>query len=154
MVRKAQRAGNNSVMHAAEVFSSSAGDIPVPNGFESDREGFMELWYNFAQARTRADWLPSDLHFLARVVELELDIREQTALRRQEGFIVMNAKETANVENPRNRVIEALTRIQLAIIGKLSMTAGVSHPEVIRAGAKKALEGQSAKDSGDDLLAQ
>jgi len=154
MVRKAQRQGNNSVMHAASVFSSSAKDIPVPKGFDDNREGFIELWHSFAQARTSADWLPSDLHFLARVVDLELDIREQTRLCRKEGYLTPNLRGTANVTNPRNRVIEQLIKIQMSIVSKLSITAGLSHPEAIRRGAKKAMEGESVREKGDNLLAQ
>ena len=152
MARKAQRAGNNTVSHASEIFSSSSEDIAVPEGFDIGRKGFMNLWCNFVQARARQDWLPSDLHFLARVVDLEIDIQEQTALRREEGFLVLNAKETAQVENPRNRVIESLIRMQLTIITKLSITAGASQATVIRGAATKALEGKSLSDD-NDLLA-
>jgi hypothetical protein len=125
----------------------------VPSGFDKDRQGFMELWRNFVQARAKQDWLPSDLHFLAKVVDIEIDIQEQTAFRREEGFLVLNPKETALVENPRNRVIESLTRIQLSIIGKLSITAGVSQTLVVRGAAMKALEGKTSLDADDYLLA-
>jgi hypothetical protein len=153
MSRKAQRPGNNTVHHASEIFSSSSEDIGVPSGFDKDRQGFMELWRNFVQARAKQDWLPSDLHFLAKVVDIEIDIQEQTAFRREEGFLVLNPKETALVENPRNRVIESLTRIQLSIIGKLSITAGVSQTLVVRGAAMKALEGKTSLDADGYLLA-
>ena len=152
MARKAQRPGNNTVSHASEIFSSSSEDIEVPEGFDVGRKGFMSLWGNFVQARAKQDWLPSDLHFLARIVDLEIDIQEQTALRREEGFLVLNPKETAQVENPRNRVIESLTRIQLAIISKLSITAGMSQSLVVRGAAMKAIEGKTSSDD-NDLLA-
>ena len=155
MARKAQRAGNNSVSHAAQVFAG-AGRVPsIPSGFPQDNPEFNEVWLGFTRARILEDWLPSDLMILAHVVKTEIDIRMLTKQRDEEGFVILNEKGTTQIVNPLNRVLDTLTRQQMARIRSLSLTAGAVGIAENRQAAKadlKAVETKSAMD--DDLLAK
>ena len=155
MARKAQRAGNNSATHAAQVFSNAGRVPPIPNGFPQDDPEFNEVWLGFTRARILEDWLPSDLMILGHVVKTEIDIRALTKQRDAEGFVILNEKGTTQIEHPLNRVLDTLTRQQMARIRSLSLTAGAVGVAENRQAAKadmKAVETKSAMD--DDLLAK
>ena len=154
MARKAQRAGNNTATHAAQVFAN-AGRVPtVPNGFPQDDPQFNEVWLGFTRARIVEDWMPSDLIILAHVVKTEIDIRKLTAQRDDEGFVVLNEKGTTQIENPLNRVLDTLTRQQMARIRSLSLTAGAVGTAENRQAAKADMKASETKDAMDDLLAK
>jgi hypothetical protein len=154
MARKAQRAGNNSASHASQVFQGAGAVPPIPNGFPQDDLDYNEVWLAFTRARVVADWLPSDLIVLARIVQLEIDIRMLDKQRREEGFIILNEKGTTQIENPANRVIDTLTRQQLAMIRSLSLTAGAVGIAEARTAAKNDIKAKSDKDDlSDSLLA-
>ena len=153
MPRKAQRAGNNTATHASQVFMT-AGQVPVvPTGFNQDREGFAEVWVDYTRARTLEDWLPSDLRIMAKIVMAELDIRELSARRDAEGWTIENKRGT-EIENPVIRIIDVLTRQQLAMIRSLSLTAGAVGIAEKRTAAKNDIKAAQAKDElSDSLLA-
>ena len=154
MARKAQRAGNNTAAHAAQVFSN-AGRVPViPNGFPKDDLEFNEVWLGFTRARIVEDWMPSDLMILAHVVKTEIDIRKLTKQRDDEGFVILNEKGTTQIENPLNRVLDTLTRQQMARIRSLSLTAGAVGTAENRQAAKADLKAVETKNGMDDLLAK
>ena len=154
MPRRDQRAGNNSVSHATQVFQD-AGRVPgIPKGFPQDDPEFKEIWKGFTRARILQDWLPSDLMILAHVVKTEIDIRALTEDRDKEGFVILNEKGTTKIENPLNRVLDTLTRQQMARIRSLSLTAGSVGVAETRAAAKADLNAAETKEGLDDLLAK
>ena len=155
MARKAQRAGNNTVSHAAQVFANAGRVPPIPNGFAQDDPEFSEVWVGFTRARIVEDWLPSDLMILAHVVKTEIDIRNLTKQRDDEGFVILNEKGTTQIEHPLNRVLDTLTRQQMARIRSLSLTAGAVGIAEARTAAKNDIGAVKAKDDlDDDLLAR
>ena len=153
MSRKPQRAGNNTVSHAAKVFQDAGRVPPVPKGFPQDDVEFNEVWLGFTRARIAEDWLPSDLMILAHVVKTEIDIRNLTKQRDEEGFVILNEKGTTQIEHPLNRVLDTLTRQQMARIRSLSLTAGAVGIAETRSAAKADVRAADAKADKDDLLA-
>ena len=155
MPRKAQRAGNNTVSHAAQVFANAGRVPPIPNGFAQDDPEFNEVWLGFTRARIAEDWLPSDLMILAHVVKTEIDIRNLTKQRDAEGFVILNEKGTTQIEHPLNRVLDTLTRQQMARIRSLSLTAGAIGIAENRSAAKADMKAANTKAAmDDDLLAK
>ena len=154
MARKPQRAGNNTVSHAAKVFQG-ANDIPmIPMGFPQDNLEYSEVWATFVTARPADDWLPSDLVILARVVKTEIDIRKLDKQRDEEGFLVLNEKGTAQIENPLSRALDSLIRQQLAMVRSLHLTAGTSNPTEVRTAAKQNVQNKNDREAlNDGLLA-
>jgi hypothetical protein len=108
---------------------------PVPKGYKFDTHEEKELWEAFTGARPRTDWLPHDLILLAKVVELELKIRQFKSKLEQEGYIVENQRGTM-VENAYFRVYQTALQMQLSIIRALSMTTPASAPSTTRKQAK------------------
>ena len=142
--RKPQRAGANSVDRLAQAYTSPTA-VPVPRGFNFSEGEEKELWEAFTGARPKDDWLPHDLIMVAKIVELEVKIREFKANLEREGYIVENARGTM-VENAYFRVYQTALVMQLSIIRSLSMNSTPSAKETLRAQAKedkKALENLS-----------
>ena len=154
MTRKLQRAGNNTISHATQVFANAGRVPPIPNGFPQDHDEFNEVWLGFTRARILEDWLPSDLMILGHVVKTEIDIRRLTKQRDDEGFVILNEKGSTQIEHPLNRVLDTLTRQQMARIRSLSLTAGAIGIAENRSAAKADIKAAGAKASMDDLLAQ
>ena len=154
MARRDQRAGNNSISHAAQIFKD-AGRVPaIPKGFPQDDPQFDQVWGEFTRARIAGDWLPSDLIILGHVVKTEIDIRQLTKQRDEEGFVILNEKGTTQIEHPLNRVLDTLTRQQMARIRSLSLTAGSVGVAETRAAAKADMNAAETKEGLDDLLAK
>ena len=152
MARKAQRAGNNSASHASQVFQGAGAVPPIPSGFPQDDLDFNEVWLAFTRARTADDWMPSDLLILGHVVKTEIDIRNLTKQRDEEGFVILNEKGTTQIENPLNRVLDTLTRQQMARIRSLSLTAGAVGIAEKRTAAKNDIKAKNDKDDLNDSL--
>jgi hypothetical protein len=136
--RKPQRAGANSVGRVAEAYANAveAQSIPVPKGFNFGTPEEKDLWVTFSSARSPEDWLPHDLVMLAKVVELEVKIREFKANLEREGYIVENQRGTM-VENAFFRVYQTALVMQLTIIRALSMNSTSSEKQTIRTQAKE-----------------
>ena len=96
-------------------------EIPVPDGvlLKSDME--RTLWLQFTRARGRESWREFDLVLLSKVVRLEADIRTYQLTVDKSGPLIRNQRGTL-VENPMLRVIDTLTRQQLAVIRSMSLT--------------------------------
>ena len=135
--RKPQRLGANSVDRAAQAFSNvvDARDIPVPKGFAFKSEEEVDLWRTFTSARSPGDWLPHDLVMVAKIVELEVKIREFKANLEREGYIVENQRGTM-VENAYFRVYQTALVMQMTIIRALSMNSSASDKNTLRNQAK------------------
>lgn len=97
--------------------------VPVPDGvlFSTDQE--MVLWRQFTAARSRDTWREFDLLLIAKMVNLEINIRRYNQELNENGVVIENKRGTP-VENPLLRVVDTLQRQQLAMIRSLSL--GVS----------------------------
>jgi hypothetical protein len=93
--------------------------VPIPDNVDIKLEA-AELWPTFAGARAPADWAPHDLILLAKICNLEADIRKQQAVLDQTGYVV-ETKKGVPVSNPLNFIISELQRRQLSIMRMLSI---------------------------------
>lgn len=93
-----------------------------------------------------------DLITLARIVTLEIFIREQWAKLQEEGVIMINARGT-QIANPRFNVYDQSVRQQAALIRSMSLNATESDYRTV---AKSARQEEAAakiiKDKGAESL--
>lgn len=87
----------------------------VPDGISLNSEE-MVIWRQMS--KVRADWRDFDLILLAKVVALEVKIRDWWSLVDQSGPMIRNKRETL-IENPILRSINTLQHQQLSIITKM-----------------------------------
>ena len=121
MAARKQRSDSESGLKKA---SDDRGKVvPVPDGvlFSTDQE--MVLWRQFTAARSKDTWREFDLLLIAKMVNLEINIRRYNQELNENGVVIENKRGTP-VENPLLRVVDTLQRQQLAMIRSLSL--GVS----------------------------
>jgi hypothetical protein len=133
--RKEQRLGGNSVDRHAGAFQAASMDVPLPMGLVLRSEEEEEIWRAFTRARAREDWRDMDLILLHKVVRIEAEIRKLQVTLDAEGYRVENGRGTM-VENALVRVLDTLTRQQLAVIRSMSLNSTGSDPRTINAQAK------------------
>lgn len=136
--RKPQRANNNAVDRKAQAFV--AADAPqVPRGYKLDSEEAQILWAEFTAARSAGDWMRHDLITLAKIVDLELRIRDLRDSLDETGYLVENQRGTM-VQNPQVMVWQTMIHMQMTAIRALSLTSAASDKSVIRNQAKQDAE--------------
>lgn len=91
-----------------------------PEGVELS-EGEMLVWRQMVQVRD--DWEDFDLILLAKVVKLEVKIREWWDMVDKSGPMIRNKRETL-IENPVLRSLGTIQHQQLAIITKMRIMEG------------------------------
>jgi hypothetical protein len=125
--------------------------VEIPKNVELTAEE-AQLWPQFASARARVDWREFDLILLAKIVKLEAVNRKDQRKLDETSTIVETRKGTPIV-NPLIAVIDSRTRLQLAIIRTLSLTAGKA-PATVRGHALQARTfNQMKSDDPEDLFA-
>jgi hypothetical protein len=135
--RKLPRPAADSVDRVAQSYASASdAPPPVPKGFDFSNPREAELWEAFTAARPKDDWLSHDLIMLAKIVELEVKIREFKSNLETQGYIVENQRGTM-VENAYFRVYQTALVMQLQIIRALSMNSTSSDKATTRAQAKQ-----------------
>ena len=139
----------------AMVASRNMDVVAVPAGIRMDTEEEKILWEQFTTARN--SWRDFDLLLIAKMVKAEVDIRRIQEDIKTEGFRVENARGTI-VENALLRVEDTKQRLQLAIIGKLSLGVSANSATTQNAHATKQSESKQLKElkgkSVASLLAQ
>jgi hypothetical protein len=99
---------------------SLSNEVEIPAGIELNADE-RALWPQFASARMRGDWREFDLLLLAKIVQLEVEIRATRAGIKAQGATIENRRGTP-IDNPLYRVLDLLQRQQLALIRCLSLT--------------------------------
>lgn len=117
----ARKGRSDSADEKAKALQTAENEIPVPEGVDLKSDMERTLWLQFTRARGRESWREFDLVLLAKVVRLEADIRTYQATVDKSGPLIRNQRGTL-VENPMLRVIDTLTRQQLAVIRSMSLT--------------------------------
>ncbi len=97
--------------------------IEPPEGITFETEEKQTLWRQFTAARAPDAWREFDLLIIAKMVEIEINIRKHNKMIERTSAIIENKRGTM-VENPLLRVVDTLQRQQLAMIRTLSL--GVS----------------------------
>ncbi|MCU7837080.1 MAG: hypothetical protein KZQ83_17775 [gamma proteobacterium symbiont of Taylorina sp.] len=117
------------------VKSKSNTVVAVPQGIDLTTEEERILWRQFTSARS--NWRDFDLLQIGKMVKIEIEIRQIQSIIAEQGFIVENAK-GVNVQNPLIAVEDTKQRMQLAIIGKLSLGVSAKNAIALNNSGKKA----------------
>lgn len=96
------------------------GEVMPPDGVELLEEE-MVVWKQMSGVRD--DWDEFDLILLAKVVKLEVKIREWWSMVDQAGPLIRNKRETL-IENPVLRSLNTVQHTQLSIITKMRIMEG------------------------------
>jgi hypothetical protein len=148
------RSDKNSVTAAIGSFNGAIAAVPVPEGVEFRTDDERIIWDQFTRARAREDWRDMDLLSLAKIVQMEADIRRYQHALDIEGVIITNQRGT-KIVNPLCSVVDMLSRRQLSYIRSMSLNQQHSDPRTINASAKVAQNARAVIDdvADDDLIA-
>lgn len=94
--------------------------VPVPQGIVFNGPEEKLLWNQITRARPVDEWRTVDLLLVAKIVILEIQIREQEGLLEEEGVILKSNKNWP-MENPRFRVLNQMQSRQLTIVRALAL---------------------------------
>jgi hypothetical protein len=140
------RPDKNSTTAAVAGFQGSMGSVPLPEGITLRSDEEHVIWGQFTRARAREDWRDMDLLLLAKVVRLEVDIRQHQNEIDVSGTLVED-KRGREVLNPLLTVVDTLERRQMAVIRSMSLNQTASDPRTINGAAKT--EGKASDDLRD-----
>ena len=133
--------------------AASVDDVPIPEFIRLKAEA-APLWPIYSRARARDNWREFDLILLAKICNLEADIRQHQMMLDKTGAIISSRKGTP-IENPLLRVIDMLTRQQMSIIRSLSMSTPSGDPRANMAHALVAKKyKQILENDNDGLIAR
>ena len=147
----ARKARSDSAAGAVQTFSKLSEVISVPQGVTLDDEQEKIIWEQFTKTRSADAWREFDLVLLSKIVKIEAKIRRHQQELDKMGAIIQNQRGTP-IENPLFRVIDTLTRQQMAVIRSMSLNQTGSHPHTLNATGEKAKAAQSALQDLDDEL--
>lgn len=156
----------DSAVAAAKMLAAVAkGDPEVPAHVEL-REQDMPFWRAIVRARTRDDWLDSDLVVVAQLARAQADLEAEQKLLDVEGSVVSNRFGDL-VPNPRARLIDMLAKRSALLMRALRLagaTIGDVREQAATIRAKRAAEraladvngegGELADEASIDLLAR
>jgi hypothetical protein len=148
MVRKKNA---NTIDDDLNSFSQAGQTVAPPKGISLDTEDEKIIWQQFTQTRSPDSWRDFDLVLLAKTVKIEARIRKHQKELDAMGSMIENQRGTP-IENPLFRIIDTLTRQQMAVIRSMSLNQTKSDPRVLNGTGKKVGEAKKAMDSLDDEL--
>lgn len=141
----------NTIDDDLNAFAQAGQTVPVPKGITLDSEDEQIIWEQFTATRSPDSWRDFDLVLLAKTVKIEARIRKHQAELDRMGSIIKNDRGT-QIENPLFRIIDTLTRQQMAVIRSMSLNQTKSDPRVLNATGKKVGAAKAAMDDLDDEL--
>lgn len=92
----------------------------IPDGITIQSDEEKTLWSQYTASRSHDLWREIDLLNIAKMVKLEMRIRNAEAILDEVGIVIENKRGTM-VENPVVRVIDTFTRQHLAIFRSLGL---------------------------------
>lgn len=146
-----RKARSDSAASAVDTFAKLSSQIAVPQGVTLDDEQEKIIWDQFTKTRAPDAWREFDLVLLSKIVKIEAKIRKHQKELDAMGAIIENQRGTP-IENPLFRVIDTLTRQQMAVIRSMSLNQTESHPRTLNATGQKAAQAKNTLDSLDDEL--
>jgi hypothetical protein len=99
--------------YATEAAMASAKPPTPPDHIEMPQEA-MAHWWPIVRARAYKDWTGPDLEHAANLAICLYDLECERKQLRTEGYVITNEKGTP-IQNPRNQVIEVLSRRSVAL---------------------------------------
>lgn len=141
----------NTVDDDLNSFAQAGQVVAPPKGITLDNEAEETIWEQFTSTRSPDSWRDFDLVLLAKTVKIEARIRKHQKELDSMGSIIENQRGTP-IENPLFRIIDTLTRQQMAVIRSMSLNQTKSDPRVLNATGKKVGAAKAAMDDLDDEL--
>ena len=106
--------------------------IPLPAGVELRSEAKLIIWHQFTRAGAKSDLRDKGLILLAKIVNMEADIRTAQIDLDAMGMMVENKRGNPN---PLLSVVDTLEWRQLAVIRSMSLNQTASDPHTINGAA-------------------
>lgn len=141
----------NTIDDDLNAFAQAGQVVAVPKGITLDSEEEQIIWEQFTATRSPDSWRDFDLVLLAKTVKIEARIRKHQKELDSMGSIIYNQRGT-QIENPLFRIIDTLTRQQMAVIRSMSLNQTKSDPRVLNATGAKVKAAKGAIDDLDDEL--
>lgn len=141
----------NTIDDDLNTFAQAGQVVAPPRGITLDTEDEKIIWEQFTQTRSPDSWRDFDLVLLAKTVKIEARIRKHQKDLDSMGSMIENQRGTP-IENPLFRIIDTLTRQQMAVIRSMSLNQTKSDPRVLNATGKKVGAARAAMDGMDDDL--
>lgn len=141
----------NTIDDDLNTFAQAGQVVAPPRGITLDTEDEKIIWEQFTQTRSPDSWRDFDLVLLAKTVKIEARIRKHQKELDAMGSMIENQRGTP-IENPLFRIIDTLTRQQMAVIRSMSLNQTKSDPRVLNATGKKVGAARAAMDGMDDDL--
>jgi hypothetical protein len=141
----------NTIDDDLNTFAQAGQVVAPPRGITLDTEDEKIIWEQFTQTRSPDSWRDFDLVLLAKTVKIEARIRKHQKELDAMGSMIENQRGTP-IENPLFRIIDTLTRQQMAVIRSMSLNQTKSDPRVLNATGKKVGAAKTAMDGMDDEL--
>ena len=140
---------SDSVTSAVKAMSNAKAPIKVPAFVTFASPGAEDFWPVVVRARAKDEWTDVDLTVAGNLCDCMNDMRREGAALEVEGY-VLDGK-----QNPRNQVLEVLTRRKVALIRLLQMQGRAVNGTAARLQAKREAERQAAASfhDPDGLLA-
>lgn len=145
MTRK-QRA--DSTTAAVKAMSNAAQPIPIPEFVQLD-DNAAAIWPIVVRGRARDEWSDADLTVAGDICRCMADMKEQSDALKLEGYIITNERGTP-IQNPRNQVIEVLTRRKVSLMRLLQMQPRAVQGSGSRVKEARVLERRSEAALPDD----
>lgn len=142
----------NTIDDDLNAFSQALETVALPRGITLDNEQEQIIWEQFTATRSPESWRDFDLVLLAKIVKIEARIRKHQKELDAMGSIIENQRGTP-IENPLFRIIDTLTRQQMAVIRSMSLNQTKSDPRVLNAtGGKVKAARETLNDLDDELI--
>lgn len=142
---------SDSIADDIKTFSQVGLVVSLPRGISLDSEQEEIIWEQFTATRSPDSWRDFDLVLVAKIVKIEARIRLHQKELDSMGSIIKNDRGTP-IENPLFRIIDTLTRQQMAVIRSISLNQTKSDPRTLNATGTKMTNVANAVTSLDDLL--
>ena len=129
--------------HAAEAAMAAAKPPTPPEHIEMP-DGALAHWWPIVRARAYDDWTGPDLEHAANLAICLYDLECERQSLREEGYVITNDRGTP-IQNPRNQVIEVLSRRSVALSKLVHVhaeaTSGKSRDEQQRSKKQREMAG-------------
>jgi len=147
------RSDKNSVTSAVQGFQGALKTIEPPESVKLTTDEEHILWGQFTRARAPEDWRDVDLVLIAKIVQMEVELRNYKEQLLKSGAIIENKRGT-NVVNPLVSLIDTIERRQLSVIRSLGLNQQHSDPRTLNARASQLKENRDTLQNLDeDLIA-
>lgn len=148
-----RRDRSDSVTAAVSAAIAASNPLPTPPAFVRLMPEEMVFWDAIARSRALSEWSDADLVVAAQLARCQADIERQYVALNIEGVTLINDRGTP-IMNPRNSVLEQLSRRQMALMRTLQL-GGTARGRKEDVGKQRGLERQARRvaeglDDDDD----